>query len=263
MTYFNISFIGAGNVAWHLAQALENAGHHVHEIYNRDPLQAKALVKKLYNAEVKETLDFTESESTLFVIAVSDDALREVATEITLPSSEAMVVHTSGNKGIEIFEGSFINCGIFYPLQTISRSRTVDFQETPFLIEASNEASAQLLSKLAQSISKHVAFVEGQKRRHLHVSAVFASNFTNHLLFIAKQYASTNKVDFKLLKPLIAETVNKALELGPENAQTGPAARGDLQTLDNHLELLEGDERVQEIYKLLSQHILDQRYYEK
>src|SRR5690606_33802582 len=99
-----------------------------------------------------------------------------------------------------------------------------------------------ILLDLAQSIGKKVDYMTSEKRKQLHLSAVFASNFLNHLLFIAKQLSMKHKIDFDLLHPLIAETVNKSLEMGPEKSQTGPAARGDLQTMDAHLELLEGDD---------------------
>lgn len=262
-SYLNISFIGAGNVAWHLAQAFENAGHHIHEIYSRHPKTAQSLVDRLYSAEVSPDLDFSLSKANIFILAVHDDAITEVLPEVILPSPESIIVHTSGNTSLNVFQPEFENYGVFYPVQTISKSRKLDIKEIPFLIEASDKEIGALLLRLAQSISQRADYMSSEKRRQLHLSAVFASNFLNHLLSIAKKLSKRHQINFELLHPLIAETVNKSLELGPEKSQTGPAARGDLQTMDAHLALLEGDEDLKEIYKLLSQHILDQRYYEK
>lgn len=256
--YYDISIIGAGNVAWHLSQALENAGHHIHEVYSRQPKHAKALVGTLYSAEVADSLDFSESNSTIFIIAVKDDAISAVVEELVLPSSNVIVVHTSGSVSIDALDYTLQNYGCFYPLQSFTKSRKVNFKEIPVFIEASNRETKNALTHLAKSITSKVTYFEGAQRKALHVSGVFASNFVNHLLVIAKQIAAKHKIDFRLLEPLIVETINKGLELGPENAQTGPASRGDLEVLDSHLAFLEWDEDLQAIYKQLSQHILDQ-----
>ena len=260
--YADIAIIGSGNVAWHLTRALEEAGHHIHEVYSRNTKNAQSLVSKLYSTNVAKSLDFSNSEATLFIIAVSDDAIEEVASDLIIPKN-ATVVHTSGSASIEILNGITNHYGVLYPFQSFSKSRKVNFKDVSILVEASDKETNKLLLRLGGTISDKVVPMDSAKRSALHISAVVASNFTNHLLLIAKQIATANKIDFELLEPLIIETVNKSLENGPEKSQTGPAARGDLKILDQHLSFLEGNAPVQEIYKLLSQHILDQKYYDK
>ncbi len=253
-----VSFIGSGNLAWHLAQALDNTDYAVREVYSRNKKNAEALVSNLYSAEVNPTLDFSSSTSQIFIIAVPDDAIKEIAQELVLPDN-AVLVHTSGSQPLSLLGySSSANIGVLYPLQTFSRSKKVNFTEIPFFIESDNNNTDKVLVALAKSISKKVFKITSKDRKALHVSAVFAANFTNHMLFIAQEIMKENKLSFDWLKPLIAEMINKSLSIGPENAQTGPARRGDLEILDNHLKFLEKDEQVAEIYKVVSQHIVDQ-----
>ncbi len=254
---YHISFIGAGNLAWHLAPALENAGHYVKEVYSLNGLTAKNLVANLYDATLKSHLDFSDSTSQIFIIAATDDAIETIAQELILPDL-SLLVHTSGTKPIENLEYSAAAAsGVFYPLQSFSKSRSVNFEQIPILIESESKEAIEILKNLGKSISKHVKFVSSEQRAKLHLAAVFANNFTNHLLSISETIAKEAKVDFSILKPLIVETVEKSLTLSPKRAQTGPAKRGDIETLDKHMELLSDNEALQEIYKVISQHILD------
>jgi predicted short-subunit dehydrogenase-like oxidoreductase (DUF2520 family) len=253
-----VSFIGSGNLAWHLAPALDNAGFSVREVYSRESKNAKALVGKLYEGEIKKDLDFSTSKSRIFVIAVSDDAIESIAQEIVLPEN-AVLVHTSGSQPLSLLENAVTeSIGVFYPLQTFSKNKKVDFKDIPLFIESNIKEVEKLLMEMAKAISKKVVKIDSRQRKALHVAAVFASNFTNHMLRISNDILKTHKLDVELLKPLIAETITKALAIGPEDAQTGPARRGDLELLDNHYAFLEEDDEVAEIYKLVSQHILDQ-----
>jgi predicted short-subunit dehydrogenase-like oxidoreductase (DUF2520 family) len=251
-----ISFIGSGNLAWHLAPALDNMGYVVKEVYSKNPQHAEALTERLYQAEVKATLDFSTSESKVFFICVSDDAIAEVAREIILPD-EAIVVHTSGSQPLSLLQYVVTNqIGVFYPLQTFSKSKKVDFKNIPIFIECYTEAE-DILTDLAKSISNEVRKIGSEERKALHLSAVFASNFANHMLTIAKRIMEQNNLDYNWLKPLIAETINKSFTLGPEQAQTGPALRGDLEVLDSHIAFLAEHEHEAAIYKAVSQHIID------
>lgn len=252
----SVSIIGSGNLAWHLAPALDNTGYAVREIYSAHHKNAAALASRLYQSEAVENLDFSESQSRLFILAVSDDAIREVALGLKLPA-KATVIHTSGSQPIELLEGVAACRGVFYPLQTFTKNRRVDFSSVPFLVEGNDETTEKMLVSMGKSLSTKVIKTSSEDRRRIHLAAVFSSNFTNHMLSIAKEVLADKKFDFALLKPLIAETINKSLEIGPEKAQTGPARRGDLETLDRHMELLSADESVAAIYKLVSQHIVD------
>lgn len=259
---FLVSFIGSGNLAWHLAPALDNTGYAVREVYSKNPNHAEALTERLYQAEVKATLDFSTSDSKIFIIAVSDDSISDIAREIILPE-DAILIHTSGSQPItELQYAATQHLGVFYPLQTFSKSKKVDFKEVPIFIESyTAEAEIELL-QMAKSISKEVRKIGSEERKALHISAVFASNFSNHMLTIAKDIMQQNSLDYDWLKPLITETINKGLYMGPDNSQTGPAMRGDLNILDSHLEFLQGNDSIAEIYKVVSQNIIDTYYHE-
>lgn len=253
---YSISLIGAGNVAWHLAQALENAGHQIREVYSRRVQQAEGLANKLYDAQVVATLDFSGSAATVFLLCVPDDALTAVVEQIILPDNEAILCHTSGTQPGEILLG-YPNTGVFYPLQTFSKSRRLDVSTTPFCIEASNSQTEKILVEIAQSISQTVYLVSAQERKVLHIGAVFACNFTNHLLAIAKEILDREDLEFDLLKPLIKETFEKALTApDPNLVQTGPAARGDYQTLQSHLAYLQDQRNKKAIYESVTENIL-------
>ena len=253
-----ISFIGSGNLAWHLAPALDNAGFVVKEIYSRSPKHAGALTERLYQAEVKATLDFSTSPSQIFIVATSDDSIEVIAQEIILPE-ESILLHTSGSQPLQALRFAATNdIGVFYPLQTFSKSKKTNFKDIPIFIESNTSEAEVALLTIAKAISNKVQKIGSEERKALHIAAVFASNFTNHMLTISKQILQQNSLSFDLLKPLITETISKALSIGPQDAQTGPARRGDLEILDKHAEFLLGDEALHEIYKVISQHILDQ-----
>lgn len=253
-----VSVVGSGNLAWHLAPALDNVGYTIKEVYSPNAKHARALVGRLYQADLKTSLDFSDSPSKLFIIAVSDDAIKEVAQEIVLPE-DSILVHTSGSQPIDILRfAATSNIGVFYPLQTFSKQKKVDFKDVPIFVESDDDAISKVLMKMGKAISKKVKQISSEDRKALHVAAVFASNFSNHMLTLSKQIAENNGIDFEVLKPLIAETLTKSINIGPENAQTGPAKRGDMEILDRHLDFLKDDEAVAEIYRIVSQNIIDQ-----
>lgn len=257
-----ISFVGAGNVAWHLAQALENAGHHIVEIYSRDARNARRLVNKLYDTLIAPDLDFAESSAELIILAVADDALTEVISRLVLPE-HCTIVHTSGTKSleelqklIEIYSDVPAQTGVFYPLQTFSKEVEIQLVDIPFCIESSDSATEKMLVALAQDISNVVYLMTSEERRSMHIGAVFACNFTNHLLALSKRILDEEHLEFDLLKPLIRETLRKALQSpDPALVQTGPARRGDYKTLETHLDYLERYPAWQGIYEVLSESI--------
>jgi predicted short-subunit dehydrogenase-like oxidoreductase (DUF2520 family) len=254
---FKIAILGTGNVAWHLAPALEDAGHTITEIFGRDKEKIELITKRLYTAEGKEDLDFSESEAEIFILAVSDQAVSELADEVILPE-ESILVHTSGAVPLEILGySSATYTGIFYPLQSFTKDRPVDFSDVPFLLESEDGTTLQKLKKLAKSISPLQFQVKSKDRLALHVAAVFASNFTNHMLRISEEIMARQGLDYEMMKPLIIETISKSLELGARKAQTGPAIRSDFNTLEIHHRFLNYNEQVAEIYKLISQDIID------
>jgi predicted short-subunit dehydrogenase-like oxidoreductase (DUF2520 family) len=252
-----VSFIGSGNLAWHLAPALDNLGFVVKEVYSPKQKNAAALTERLYQAEVKTSLDFSDSPSEVFIIAVTDEAIADVAQEIVLPES-AILVHTSGSQPISLLEPSAAeHIGVFYPLQTFTKGRAIDFKNVPVFIEASDSDAEKKLTTIAKALTTKHKKITSEERKGLHVAAVFASNFPNHMLRLAKEIMDERGLNFEWLKPVILETINKALAVGPEYSQTGPAVRGDLEILDEHMKYLKGDKIAAKIYEIVSQDIID------
>ncbi|MEH0154288.1 Rossmann-like and DUF2520 domain-containing protein [Limibacter armeniacum] len=251
----NVTLVGAGNVAWHLGAALEDAGLVVDVVYSRNYSNAKALAERLYDAVPTDSLDFSESKSELFILMVSDNVVQQVAEEMTLPSSGAIVVHTSGAVPLEALANAGLYVGVFYPLQTFSKGKKVDFSKISICIDSKSERILDMLAEMAYKLSKKVYHLNSEERRKLHVAAVFACNFTNHMMTIAQEVMESNGMHFEMLEPLVRETVDKAFAIGPDKSQTGPAIRGDSKTIGKHLEELDGKARYQEIYKLVSESI--------
>lgn len=252
-----IAILGTGNVAWHLHLAFENAGHIVTDVYNRDLQKAGKFTMNSYQAEPTDNLDFSGSEARIFIMAISDDAVAELVEDLHLPDG-AVLAHTSGTLSIKaIGYAPTEDIGVFYPLQTLSKGKSVDFHQVPICIEGETLKAQNELAALASSLSSRVQMLDSGQRRLIHLAAVFACNFTNHMLTISKQILGQQEIDFAILHPLITETLNKSLEIGPEKAQTGPAIRRDLETLDKQHQALTEDQQVAELYQLVSQHILD------
>ncbi len=252
-----IDFIGAGNVAWNLAPALENAGASVQNIYSRNPDNSQKLADKLYEGQVKTDLDFSDSEADIILIAVADDVIEEVAKEIIV-SDDIIVAHTSGS--IPLTALGYLatpNIGVFYPLQTFTKQQKVDFSEIPILIEGDNTDTTNMLQKLANTLSSHVSIISSTQRQQLHLAAVFANNFTNWILMQSQEILQSAALDLSILQPLLETSISKAIQFGPKNSQTGPAKRGDFEVLDKQMSLLQEHPEKQEVYKLLTQQIIN------
>jgi predicted short-subunit dehydrogenase-like oxidoreductase (DUF2520 family) len=257
-----ISIIGSGNVGWHLAIALENHHHQIYEVFSRKKTKASALASMLYQAKAKTDLDFSESHAELFILSVADDAIDEVCSQLILPEN-AILAHTSGSKPLEdlqklmlIHHDLPVKCAVFYPLMTFSASKKLDLKTVPFCIEAIDDETAEKLVEVAQEMSNTVYLVNSDERKVLHVAAVFACNFTNHLLALAKSITDSEDLEFDLLKPLINETFKKALAAeNPADVQTGPAIRKDESIINRHLDFLKNDENLVEIYEIMTESI--------
>lgn len=261
-----ISFIGAGNLAWHLAPALENAGHHINEVYSRQLQHARQLVHNLYDARTHSELNFADSPSNVFILAVADDALEEVCSRLVLPEN-ALLVHTSGSQPLsaltnwmQIYSDVPVRTGVFYALQTFTKGQPfMVFDEIPICVEAADPLTEESLVALGQDISDVVYLITSAERQTLHLAAVFACNFTNHLLAIAHSIATASDLEFDLLRPVIRETIRKGLTASnPADVQTGPARRGDLSTIERHLTQLARQPQLAELYQLMTNHIRHQ-----
>jgi len=251
----NIAIVGAGNVAWHLAQGLQEAGHTITAVYSRTPVHATELTQLLPDAIAKTDLDFRNIIAEIILIAVPDAAILSVANELKV-NPETIVAHTSGSQPITVLQSTAgAKYGVFYPLQTFSKQAAVDLQKVPILLEGDSEQTTEKLKQLAKSISTKVERVNSEKRKQLHLAAVFACNFTNHLLGISQEILKKAHLPTDLLQPLIQETIKKATTHNPFKVQTGPAIRNDQNVIEEHLRLLDGHPMLQSIYQQLTQSI--------
>jgi predicted short-subunit dehydrogenase-like oxidoreductase (DUF2520 family) len=243
-----ITIIGSGNVAQHLIDAFAKSNAiEIIQVFSR----TQKLISPLLDS-TKITSDWnTLAEADLYIIAVSDDAIASVSAQ--LPFENRLVVHTSGSAPLTSLDNKNRK-GVFYPLQTFTKGKAVDFKAIPFCLETQSENDYALLEKVAQSISDNVYTIDSHQRKALHVAAVFVNNFTNHLYQLGNDICQENQVPFEILKPLILETAEKILTLSPEDAQTGPAKRNDISTIAAHESFLT-NENQSTIYKILTQSI--------
>lgn len=251
-----IVLLGSGNVATHLGSALQKAGHEILQVWSRTQVNALQLAGALSVAATDE-LRALDSSADIYIISVKDDAIGEVAS--SFPFRDKLLVHTSGTVPLDVFGDDQLTCGVFYPLQTFSKHKDISFSEIPVLIEGSDRAASDALAVLAGSISRTVERASSEQRAAVHLAAVFACNFSNHLYTIAKDLLAKEGLDFRLLLPLITETAEKIRSLDPKDAQTGPAARNDQVSINKHKSFLEPEPALLEIYTLMTNSILRSR----
>lgn len=244
----SISFIGSGNVATHLAIALKNAGFEIHEIYSRTFENAKKLAGKV-NAKAIHTIDEMDTSADLYILSIPDGAIEDFIEGF--PIIKGIMVHTSGITPMKALD-KMQHYGVFYPLQTFSRQRGVDLSDVPFCIEASSGDIIVQLKSVAQKLSGSVYEIHSEQRKYLHLTAVLVNNYTNYLYQMAFDILKAKNIDEQLLIPLIEETVSKIKSLHPSMAQTGPARRNDLKTIEKHNRLLDEFPDYKELYKIFA-----------
>ena len=247
-----IVLLGSGNVATHLAKALKANGEDVLQIYSPNLVNARWLANQL-SAEAVDDLSQINQDAELYIISVKDDVIEHVAA--SLADVNGLVVHTSGTTDIQVLASHVKQAGVFYPLQTFSKAKDVSFLNIPLCIEATDQTQLSMLRQLASKLSEKVYELDGQKRKVLHLAAVFACNFPNHLYAMANEILQENDLDFDIIRPLIAETADKVMSNLPENVQTGPAIRNDETTMSKHLGMLESKPEMKHIYQTLSDSI--------
>lgn len=250
----NIVIIGTGNTATVLGRRLKAAGHTILQVFGRDPAAASALA---YELEAESTNYWTVvlRSADLYLIAVSDIAIAEVAAELRLP--QGTVVHTAASVPLEVLEPQQRR-GVFYPLQTLKKE-TKHQPDIPLLIDAGDEPTLAQLKGLANSISEQVLEANDIQRQKLHLAAVFCNNFVNHLYVLTEDYCNREGIDFALLQPLIQETAARLITLPPLDAQTGPAIRRDGATMERHRELLAAYPEMRAWYDRFSEGIQKQK----
>ena len=264
-----IVFLGSGNLATHLSLALKAAGEEIIQIFSRTKENAQALADKLHCASCTSINDI-RTDADVYIFSVKDDALpsliEQLSQHLNSPSGAGggahtpILLHTAGSVPMSVFPETMhyelctMNYGVLYPMQTFSKDRSVNFREIPCFIEASDNNTLGAIKTLASKISDHVLEMSSEKRRKLHLAAVFACNMTNHCYRLAEKVLEEEGIDFSLYLPLIQETANKVKELSPRKAQTGPMVRYDKTIMDAQIALI-NDERTRQIYRLMADSI--------
>lgn len=248
----HIVLIGAGNLASQLGITLFEQGYQIKQVYSRTKKSASALAKKL-KAEAIMDLKNLDLTGDIYIIAVKDDAIEQVAKQLKL--KDKIVIHTSGSTSIDSLRNISKNYGVLYPLQTFSKDKKVDFKNIPICIEANNKTTENNLLQFAKSISSNVHKVNSHQREIIHLAAVFACNFSNHMYTIAEAILKENELNTKILNSLIEETANKIKTNSPVKMQTGPAVRNDKKTMNGHIKLLSGKKEYKHLYQLISKSI--------
>jgi predicted short-subunit dehydrogenase-like oxidoreductase (DUF2520 family) len=231
-----IVVIGTGRLASNLVPALQKVGHEVRVVNSR-------------------TLEGLPNEADAFVIAVKDDALESVARRVVQGREEQVFFHTAGSMPLSVFEGIARHYGVFYPMQSFSKERQVDFADVPIFLEGCDSMTMQTAHTIAESISRKVYELTTAERRYLHLAAVFACNFANHCYALSAKVLEQHGLPFDVMLPLIDETARKVHTMHPVPAQTGPAIRWDENVMSAQKALLDNEPEMQKIYELMSNSI--------
>ncbi|WP_231489999.1 Rossmann-like and DUF2520 domain-containing protein [Pedobacter sp. Leaf170] len=248
----DIVLLGSGNVATHLAKALVAKGENIVQVYSQNLNNAQQLANEVDAEAISNYADLV-STADLYIISVKDDAIDEVAAKLS--GINGMVAHTSGTTDINVLSRHGLKSGVFYPLQTFSKGKSISFENIPLCIEADSKDNLFQLEHLANKLTNSVYLLDGAKRKVLHLTAVFACNFPNHLYALAAQILNINNLEFDIIRPLIAETADKVMTNMPVDVQTGPAIRNDQNTINEHLNMLSSLPALQDIYQTLSNSI--------
>ena len=253
----NIAIIGSGNVAFHIGRAIKQSQNKLQGVYARNGKTGGRLAFEL-GCQHFSDISAIPDEVDIILMAVNDDAVASVVPQIFYPGK--IVAHTSGTVRMEMLEAASDRIGVFYPLQTLHKDNKVDISGVPFCVESNTKWGEGMLMELAASISDNVHLVNSEQRRTMHLAAVIACNFSNHLYSIAQEVLNKDGLDLSLLKPLIFQTAENIKNGDPKLLQTGPAQRGDQEVISKHEAMLkEKNPEFIELYKTLTQSILSQR----
>lgn len=249
-----IILAGAGNLATCLGTALVKAGVTPTAIWSRSEASASALAAKCgcpFTTDINALPD-----ADIVITAVSDDALPHVAGQLAARYSDALLAHTAGSVAMDIWrEAGTKHYGVFYPMQTFSKSKEVDFSHVGIFIEACAEEEYLKLEQLANRVSPMVYRATSRQRGYLHIAAVYACNFANAMYSMAYDLLEKEGLPFEVMLPLIDETAAKLHHLSPAEAQTGPARRGDETIMRKQQAMLDGTKS--EVYALVSSYIAE------
>lgn len=249
-----ITLIGSGNVATHLAKALYGAGHQILQIWSREYDHAEALANQVF-AEPINRLNLLYPTADFYILAVTDDALFDLALDLKL--RDAVVLHTAGSVSLKVLQPISRKHGVIWSPQTFIRDATMDYAELPFCIEASLPEVENSIRELLSPVSKHIYHVDTEQRQWLHLAAVMTNNFGNAINALAQDILKQHDIPFEILHPLISMTAEKIKQGGLWQQQTGPARRRDQRTIDNQRRLIADDEKLLQLYDLLTETIQD------
>ncbi len=247
-----IVLLGAGNLATHLGAKLTGTGYEIIQVYSRTSRPAEKLAAQLGARSVISLSELDGSAGT-YLFCLPDDAIHKTLEQINI--NDQLLVHTSGSVHADVFRNYSRLYAVLYPLQTFSREREPDWINIPLCIEGNNQDAESLIRSVAEQISSRVINLDSRSRKQLHLTGVFASNFSNHMYSLAFELAGRYKLNPALLFALIRETAEKAIDLGPVPSQTGPAARNEEIIMKEHIEMLEGIPEIQKIYTFVSESI--------
>lgn len=251
MRKYTFSIIGSGNVATHLTKGIQANGHTVREVVGRSFINSLQLANSL-SCEAVRTVEELKPDSDIYLIAIKDDEIKNVAKKLKV---KGIIAHTSGTISLDILSQSSENTGVFYPLQTFNKEKELDLKKIPFLIEASNAATETVLLQVATELSLHVNTANSANRKKVHLAAVFVNNFSNHIYRIAAELMEREGLSFDLLQPLVEETIHKIKLDHPARTQTGPAKRNDTEVIQEHLKMLDKHPDYAAIYSAISESI--------
>lgn len=245
--------IGAGNVGTHMATALRKKGVHISQIVSKSMKSAVELASQMECSFTTDMADVSKNADIYFV-CVNDASIQQVVRQLNV--GDKLVIHTSGSVGIEVFYDNAENYGVVYPMQTFSKFKKVNYHEIPFFIEANTPENEAALYNFLKKISPHVSTKNSHERAMIHLCAVFACNFTNHMCAISEMLLKEQKMKFDVFKPLVKETFDKMMKYSPYASQTGPAVRNDQQVVDKHIDALQNYPEIQKIYREMSDNII-------
>ncbi|MBL7110590.1 MAG: DUF2520 domain-containing protein [Bacteroidales bacterium] len=249
----DIVFIGAGNVATHLGKSLSKY-YTIRQVFSRTEESASALAETVEARWITNTRAMDYS-SDAYLLCLPDDQLVPVLNRMKF--QDQLLIHTSGSVSMDILKGYSNNYGVLYPVQTFSKARPVDLQQVPICIEANSIENEGAIFKMASRLSRNIQMLSSDKRVIIHIAAVIACNFANHMYARAEGIMDANQLDFELLKPLILETAHKVMEMSPGKAQTGPAKRNDQKIIQEHINKLRDSPELQKLYSFVSTSISD------
>ena len=249
-----VTLIGAGNLATQLGKSLKKAGVIISQVYSRTEDSARTL-GELLEAEWLTDIKALRDEADIYIFSVKDSVLCELISEVCKGRGDKLFLHTAGSMPMSCFEGKALRYGVFYPMQTFSKTKDVDFERIPVFIEGNSIETEDVIRILANKLTQRVIRLSSADRKYLHLAAVWACNFTNYCYTVASDILSEHDIPFDVMLPLINETTEKIQNICPKAAQTGPAVRGDKNVMSQQLELMSDREDLQELYKMLSKGI--------